>query len=198
MIRKRVNRIELAIELPTITVAYPPGRAAQRRAERLGERPLRIHGREVGHVAGNQSGLRVVPPVRDRGPGEVVGILALDHIGPEPLQSPADRSVSQQQPIVGAEGHMRRLDPHGGRAAVLLHPVCFARQDHQVAMLCVLQNMSPLGPEVGPNAAADRRPALGQVAEQALGTARGGKRTMHQRQEPTVKPEVPGCNCRQP
>ncbi len=45
-----IDQVEFAVELAAIPIAQPRRRAGQRLADRLGERPLDIDGREIGHI----------------------------------------------------------------------------------------------------------------------------------------------------
>ena len=51
----------------------------------------------------------------DRGPGQIIGVLAFDQVGPEALQRLANRAVAQHQPVVRAARHLGRRDGHGDR-----------------------------------------------------------------------------------
>ena len=102
----------------------------------------------------------------DRGPRQIVGVLALDQVGPEALERRAHRAVAQQQPVMRASRHMRRRDRHGDRAVLLDDLVARAGDDHQMAVRRRFEDVPALVQQIGAHAAADFGPALGQVAEQ--------------------------------
>ena len=102
-------------------------------AEKVRQRPLDIDGREIGHVGGDQRGPGMALAVADRGPRQIIGVLALDQVGLEALERRADRAVAQQQPVIGASGHVGRGDRHGDRAPVLDHLVRAPGNDQQMA-----------------------------------------------------------------
>ena len=104
---------------------------ADRPAEELRERPLDIDRREIGHVGGDQRRLGIAAAVGDRRPRQVVGVLALDQVGPEALERAAHRAVAQHQPVVRASRDMRRRDRDGDRAVLLDDLVARAGNDHR-------------------------------------------------------------------
>ena len=169
------TRIEAAVKRAAISIADA---AATGRATGLvtnfDERPLNIDGREIGHVSGDKrvSGWRLA--MRDRDPRQIVGVLALDQVGPESLERGAHRAVAQHQPVMRAAGNVRRSDRDRDRPLLLDHFVARAGDDHQMAMRRRLQDVAALVQQIGAHAAADFRPALGQVAEQ-LAARRGGR-----------------------
>ena len=106
---EREDRVEAAIERAAIAIADARAQAADRPAEELRERPLDIDGREIGHVGGDQRRFGIALAMGERGPRQIIGVLAFDQVGPEPLERRADRAVAQQQPVMRASGNVRRL-----------------------------------------------------------------------------------------
>ena len=86
VLAEREDRVEAAVEKPAIAVADARQRARDRPATNFDERPLDIDGREIGHVGGDQRRLGAALAMADRRPRQVIGVLALDQVGPEALE----------------------------------------------------------------------------------------------------------------
>ena len=118
----------------------------------------------------------------DRGPRQIIGVLALDQVGRELLERGADRAVAQHQPVMRAAGNVRRSDRHGDRAALVDDFVARAGDDHQMPVRSRFEDVVPLVQQIGADPAADLRPALRQVAEQPRrrsgGSGSGSSRLM--------------------
>ena len=52
----------------------------------LGEWPLDVNRRKIGHVGGDQRRFGMALAMADRGPRQIIGILAFDQVGPESLE----------------------------------------------------------------------------------------------------------------
>src|SRR5512146_2918249 len=63
-------------------------------------------------------------------------------------------------------GHLRRCDGDGNRTVFRDDLVARTRNDHQVPMRSRLENVPALVKEIGPNPAADVRPALCKITKQ--------------------------------
>ena len=68
-----------------------------------------------------------------------------------------------------ASGHFGRADRCCDRTPLFLHRVFWTRNDQEMPVRGPLKDVVPLVPKVGADAAADVRPALRKVADQALG-----------------------------
>ena len=166
ILAEREHFVEAAVERTAIGIADPLAQARQRPADELREGPLNIDRRKVGHICRDQRRIRMALAVADRRPRQIIGVLALDQVGPEMLERLANRPVAQHQPVIRAARHVGRSDRHGDRAILLDDLVSGARDDHQMAVRGRLQDMPPLVQQIGAHSAADLGPALGQVAEQ--------------------------------
>ena len=111
----------------------------------------------------------------DRGPRQIIGVLAFDQVGPESLERRADRAVAQHQPVMRTSGNVRRCDRHRDRAAFDDHFVARAGNDHQMPMRRRFEDVTALVQKIGADPAADLRPALRQVAEQPRGHSGRGR-----------------------
>ena len=103
ILAEREDRVETAIEHAAIRIADPAAaRSPTGAAEEFRQRPLDIDGREIGHVGRDQRGFGMALAMADRRPRQIVGVLALDQVGPELLERRADGAVAQQQAVMRA------------------------------------------------------------------------------------------------
>ena len=103
----------------------------------------------------------------DRRPRQIIRVLALDQVGLEPRQQAPHLPAAQEQSVIRAARHLGRADGGGDCPPVLDHFVDFAGHDQQMAMRRMPKDMLALMAQIGADPAADRRPALGDVAQQA-------------------------------
>ena len=134
MFAQRIDRVEPPVERAAIGIADARAQAADGPTQEFGEGPLDVDRREVGHIRSDERGVGKALAVSDRGPRQIIGVLALDQVGRELRERSTDGAVAHHQPVMRASRDMRRCDRHRDRAALDDRFVARAGNNHQMAV----------------------------------------------------------------